>query len=136
MAHRLAPRLQAALPLEELAELAAEALLACPDLRRKAERRMTFHKPTPQWARDTVLLSNDLVPRFIGQLEMEDDAAAKVCTAWRDGWKATNALRRWLRPAPVQPPALQNVTSIYSMAAAPDGERLCLRACSAAAVVG
>ena len=44
----------------------------------------------PQWAVEEVLLSSDLVPLLLAPLQLNDGAAAAVCSQWLDGWKATS----------------------------------------------
>ena len=75
MAARLAPRLEH-LPHDVLAELAAEALAACPQLQRKAERSLALHAPVPAWAVSSVLLDPDLLPCMMASLRLEEGAAA------------------------------------------------------------
>ena len=55
------------------------------------------HKPLAQWAVEGVLLSSDLVPHLLAPLQLEDGAAAAVCSRWAEGWKATSEGRRRLR---------------------------------------
>ena len=43
-----------------------------------------------------VLLSSDLVPLVLASLQLEDGAAAAVCSLWAEGWKATSEGRRRL----------------------------------------
>ena len=45
------------------------------------------------------ILSPDLLPSMMAWLSREHHAAALVCSAWRDAWRATNQFRRWLRIA-------------------------------------
>lgn len=44
----------------------------------------------PQWAVEEVLLSSDLVPLLLAPLQLNDSAAAAVCSQWLKGWKATS----------------------------------------------
>ena len=95
---RLAVRL-AQLPHDVLAELAAEL---CTDgyAEMRAAAVLAVHQPVPQWAVEKVLLSNDLVPHLLAPLQLEDGAAAAVCSVWSEGWRATSEGRRRLREVP------------------------------------
>ena len=54
-----------------------------------------------------MLLSSDLVPHILAPLQLEDGAAAAVCSLWAESWKATSEGRRRLtRVALNFPPAL------------------------------
>jgi hypothetical protein len=43
-----------------------------------------------------VLLLSDLVPHLLAPLQLEDGAAAAVCSLWLEDWKATSEGRRRL----------------------------------------
>ena len=55
------------------------------------------HKPLAQRAEGVLLLSSDLVQHLLAPLQLEDGAAAAVCSRWAEGWKATSEGRRRLR---------------------------------------
>ena len=86
-----------ALPHEALLELAVKACEQA-DGRLAADRLLAQHVPLVDWARDLVLLSNDLLPFLFASLNYRDCVAAEVCQVWRDVWAATNETRRGLRP--------------------------------------
>ena len=79
------------------------------------------------WAVTDVLLSPDLAPRIFASLTLKEEAAASVCTQWRDVWTATEHLRRGLRkPKRLNPnftlPDLHTVQCVM----APNGQSLLL----------
>ena len=49
-----------------------------------------------QWAIEGVLLSNDLAPLVLAPLQLEDGAAAAVCSLWKTSWRATSEGRKRL----------------------------------------
>uniref|UniRef100_A0A7S3WYA5 SMP-30/Gluconolactonase/LRE-like region domain-containing protein n=1 Tax=Emiliania huxleyi TaxID=2903 RepID=A0A7S3WYA5_EMIHU len=120
------PSSLAGLPHKDLAALAAPAISADAELSKEADRRIALHAPIPEWALSKVLVSQDLAPLILNQLEVGDYAAAKVCKTWRCGWLATVAQRPWLRPAPTQPPPLDGGDWSVSAIVALDGERFCM----------
>ena len=64
-----------------------------------ADILLAKHKALPDWARDDVLLSTDLLPQiFASSLQLEHGVAACVCHAWKEAWAATREGRRGLRP--------------------------------------
>ena len=67
------------LPHDVLADLAAQLCSESPPLQAAAEECMAAHTPLPHELVERVLLSPDLVPHILGQLEAEDGAAASVC---------------------------------------------------------
>ena len=64
MEARLCARLKA-LPLDELSELAAEAIIQCPAVWRKAEQRVAELMPVPEVVTQ-VLLSSDISFQKVG----------------------------------------------------------------------
>ena len=94
---RFAARL-AALPPEEILEIAARGCHESAAIRRDVDAELAVRTPVPDWARSGVLLSPDLMPQIFESLEVEDHAAAAVCKAWGAEWKAKT--RRILRTAP------------------------------------
>ena len=95
-ASRMAARL-ADLSHAQLVEIAAAGCEASTQVKNRADAILAAHKPLAQWAVEGVLLSSDLVPHLLAPLELEDGAAAAVCSRWAEGWKATSEGRRRLR---------------------------------------
>ena len=95
-ASRMAARL-ADLSHAQLVEIAAAGCDASTQVKDRADALLAAHKPLAQWAVEGVLLSSDLVPHLLAPLQLEDGAAAAVCSRWAEGWKATSEGRRRLR---------------------------------------
>ena len=93
---RLAMRL-GELSHAQLLQIAVAGCEASSEINNLADAFFATHKPLPQWAVEGVLLSNDLVPHILASLQLEDGAAAAVCSSWADAWKATSEARRHLR---------------------------------------
>jgi len=93
---RVAARL-ADLSHAQLLEIAAAGCEASAEVMNRADAILAAHKPLAQWAVEGVLLSSDLVPHLLAPLQLEDGAAAAVCSRWAEGWKATSEGRRRLR---------------------------------------
>ena len=74
----------------QLLEIAAAGWKASTEVQNQADAILAAHKPLAQWAGEGVLLSSDLVPHLLAPLQLEDGAAAAVCSRWADGWKATS----------------------------------------------
>ena len=94
-ASRLAARL-VDLSHAQLLEIAAAGCEASAEVKNRADAILAAHKPLAQWAVEGVLLSSDLVPHLLAPLQLQDGAAAAVCSRWADGWKATSEGRRRL----------------------------------------
>ena len=94
-ASRIAARL-ADLSHAQLVEIAAAGCEASTEVKNRADALLAAHKPLAQWAVEGVLLSSDLVPHLLAPLQLEDGAAAAVCSRWAEGWKATSEGRRRL----------------------------------------
>ena len=90
---RLAVRL-AELSHVQLLELAVAGCEASSEVKNRADAILAVHKPLAQWAVEGVLLSSDLVPHLLAPLQLENGAAAAVCSRWADGWKVTSEGRR------------------------------------------
>ena len=98
MAARLADLVDLAAPgVGELLEIAAAGCEASAEVKNRADAILAAHKPLAQWAVEGVLLSSDLVPHLLAPLQLEDGAAAAVCSRWVEGWKDTSEGRRRLR---------------------------------------
>ena len=95
-ASRIAARL-ADLSHAQLVEIAAAGCEASTQIKNRADALLAAHKPLAQWAVEGVLLSSDLVPHLLAPLQLEDGAAAAVCSRWAECWKATSEGRRILR---------------------------------------
>ena len=80
---RLAMRL-GELSRAQLLQIAVAGCEASSDVNNLADAFFAEHNPLPQWAVESVLLSNDLVPHVLAALELEDGAAAAVCSCWAD----------------------------------------------------
>eukprot|EP00964_Phaeocystis_antarctica_P055095 scaffold32393_cov69-Phaeocystis_antarctica.AAC.6 len=122
-ASRLAARLFD-LSHAQLLEIAAAGCEASAEVKNRADAILAAHKLLPQWAVEGVLLSSDLVPRLLAPLQLEDGAAAAVCSQWADGWKATSEGRRRLRQVALDFPQDLLGTESFSMAVIPGGDKL------------
>jgi len=128
----MAPASRAAARLADLshAQLLAIAAAGCEasaEVRNRADAILAAHKPLAQWAIEGVLLSSDLVPHLLAPLQLEDGAAAAVCSRWADGWKATNEGRRRLRQVAFDFPQDLLGTDSFDMAVVPGGDELVVR---------
>ena len=118
---RLAMRL-AELSHAQLLQIALAGCEASSDVNNLADAFFAEHKPLPQWAVESVLLSDDLVPHVLAPLELEDGAAAAVCSCWADAWKATGENRRHLRRVPFNlPQELLGMADYFELATIPGG---------------
>ena len=120
-ASRVAARL-ADLSHAQLLEIAAAGCEASTQVRNRADAILAAHKPLAQWAVEGVLLSSDLVPHLLAPLQLEDGAAAAVCSRWAEGWKATSEGRRRLRKVAFDFPQELLDTESFSMAVMPGGD--------------
>ena len=84
---RMAARL-ADLSHAQLLEIAAAGCEASTQVKNRADAILAAHKPLAQWAVEGVLLSSDLVPHLLAPLQLEDGAAAAVCSRRAEGWKS------------------------------------------------
>ena len=135
---RMAARL-ADLPRSQLLEIAAAGCEASTQVKNRADALLAAHKPLAQWAVEGVLLSSDLVPHLLAPLQLEDGAAAAVCSRWAEGWKATSEGRRRLRKVAFDFPHedLLGEGEPYDMAVVPgDDEQLIVRAGSSVHILG
>ena len=106
----------------QLVEIAAAGCDASTEVKNRADAILAAHKPLAQWAVEGVLLSSDLVPHLLAPLQLEDGAAAAVCSRWAEGWKATSEGRRRLtRVAFDFPPDLLSKISL-DLAVVPGGD--------------
>ena len=109
-------------------EIAAAGCEASTEVKNRADAILAAHKPLAQWAVEGVLLSSDLVPHLLAPLQLEDGAAAAVCSRWAEGWKATSEGRRRLRKVAFDFPQDLLDTHSLSMAVVPgDDEQLVVR---------
>jgi len=132
---RMAARL-ADLSHAQLLEIAAAGCEASTTVRNRADAILAAHKPLAQWAVEGVLLSSDLVPHLLAPLQLEDGAAAAVCSRWAEGWKATSEGRRRLRKVAFDFPQDLLGTAVFDMAVVPgDDERLVVRSGSTAHIL-
>ena len=120
-ASRLAARL-ADLSHAQLVEIAAAGCEASTEVMKRADALLAAHKPLAQWAVEGVLLSSDLVPHLLAPLQLEDGAAAAVCSRWAEGWKATGEGRRRLRNVAFNFPQGLLGTCLLGMAVVPGGD--------------
>jgi hypothetical protein len=126
-ASRLAARLFD-LSHAQLLEIAAAGCEASTEVKNRADAILAVHKPLAQWAVEGVLLSSDLLPHLLAPLQLQDGAAAAVCSQWANGWKATSEGRRRLTRVAFDFP--QDLLGTYSlgMAVIPGGdEQLAVR---------
>ena len=120
-ASRLAARL-ADLSHAQLVEIAAAGCEASAEVKNRADALLAAHKPLAQWAVEGVLLSSDLVPHLLAPLQLEDGAAAAVCSRWAEGWKATSEGRRRLTRVALDFPQDLLGTRSLDMAVVPGGD--------------
>ena len=80
----------------QLLEIAIAGCEASPEVTNQAEAILTTHKLLARRLVEGVLLSSDLAPYVLAPLQLEDGAAAAVCSLWAEGWKATCEGRRRL----------------------------------------
>ena len=135
---RMAARL-ADLPRSQLLEIAAAGCEASIEVKNRADAILAAHKPLAQRAVEGVLLSSDLLPHLLAPLQLEDRAAAAVCSRWAEGWKATEEGRRRLRKVAFDFPHedLLGEGEPYDMAVVPgDDEQLIVRAGSSVHILG
>ena len=135
-ASRIAARL-ADLSHAQLLEIAAAGCDASTQVKNRADALLAAHKPLAQWAVEGVLLSSDLVPHLLAPLQLEDGAAAAVCSRWAEGWKATSEGRRRLtRVAFDFPPDLLDKVSFVMAVIPGDDTRLVVRCGSTMRILG
>jgi len=134
-ASRMAARL-ADLSHAQLLEIAAAGCEASTQVKNRADGILAAHKLLAQWAVEGVLLSNDLVPRLLAPLQLEDGAAAAVCSRWAAGWKATSEGRRRLRRVALDFPQDLLGKDSFEMAATPGGDKLVVRSGTTARILG
>jgi len=70
-----------------LVRLAAEGMRGCRQTRSMGDAMLAEESPLPDWASD-VLTSADLLGPVLASLSLRDSPSARVCTAWRDAWRA------------------------------------------------
>ena len=134
-ASRIAARL-ADLPHAQLLEIAAAGCEASTQIMTRADALLAAHKPLALWAVEGVLLSSDLVPHLLAPLQLEDGAAAAVCSRWAEGWKATSEGRRRLRKVALDFPQELLGESDVNMAVVPGGDELVVRSGSTVRILG
>ena len=123
---RIALRL-ADLSHAQLLEIAAAGCEASTEVRNRADAILAAHKPLAQWAVEGVLLSSDLLPHLLAPLQLQDGAAAAVCSQWADSWKATSEGRRRLTRVAFDFPQDLLGTDSLNMAVIPGGDELVVR---------
>ena len=131
---RMAARL-ADLSHAQLVEIAAAGCDASAEVKNRADAILAAHKPLAQWAVEGVLLLSDLVPHLLAPLQLQDGAAAAVCSRWAEGWKATSEGRRRLTKVALDFP--QDLLSKRSleMAVVPGGDELVVRSGDAVCIL-
>jgi ketosteroid isomerase-like protein len=135
-ASRIAARL-ADLSHAQLVEIAAAGCEGSTQVKNRADALLAAHKPLAQWAVEGVLLSSDLVPHLLAPLQLEDGAAAAVCSRWAEGWKATSEGRRRLRKVAFDfPRDLLGERSLALTVIPGDDEQLIVRAGSTVRILG
>ena len=70
-----------------LVRLAAEGMRGCRQTRSMGDAMLAEESPLPDCASD-VLTSADLLGPVLASLSLRDSPSARVCTAWRDAWRA------------------------------------------------
>ena len=135
-ASRIAARL-ADLSHAQLVEIAAAGCEASAEVKNRADAILAAHKPLAQWAVEGVLLSSDLVPHLLAPLQLEDGAAAAVCSRWAEGWKATSEGRRRLRRVALDfPPDLLGAEWLRMAVVPGDDEQLLVRSGTTVRILG
>ena len=134
-ASRIAARL-ADLSHAQLVEIAAAGCEASTEVKNRADALLAAHKPLAQWAVEGVLLSSDLVPHLLAPLQLEDGAAAAVCSRWAEGWKATSEGRRRLTRVAFDFPRDLLGENLMSMAVVPGGDELVVRSDTTVRILG
>ena len=121
----------------QLLEIAAAGCEASTQVKNRADALLAAHKPLAQWAVEGVLLSSDLVPHLLAPLQLEDGAAAAVCSRWAEGWKATSEGRRRLtRVAFDFPEPEKLIATRVDMAVVPGGDELVVRSDDMVRILG
>jgi len=120
-ASRIALRL-ADLSHAQLLEIAAAGCEASTEVKNRADTILAAHKPLAQRAVEGVLLSSDLLPHLLAPLQLQDGAAAAVCSQWADSWKATSEGRRRLKRVAFDFPQDLLGTDSLGMAVIPGGD--------------
>ena len=114
----------------QLVEIAAAGCEASTEVKDRAEALLAAQ------AVEKVLLSIDLVPHLLASLQLEDGAAAAVCSLWAEGWKATSEGRRRLRRVPLDfPRDLLGIDSL-NMVVVPGGDELVVRSGHTVCILG
>ena len=108
----------------QLLEIAAAGCDASTQVKNRADALLAAHKPLAQWAVEGVLLSSDLVPHLLAPLQLEDGAAAAVCSRWAEGWKATSEGRRRLTRVAFDFPQDLLGTDSLDLTVVPGGDEL------------
>ena len=134
-ASRMAARL-ADLSHAQLVEIAAAGCEASTQVKKRADAILAAHKPLAQWAVEGVLLSSDLVPHLLAPLQLEDGAAAAVCSLWAEGWKATSEGRRRLRKVAFDFPQDMLGEMSLDMAVVPGNDELVVRSGATVHILG
>ena len=112
----------AALSHAQLVEIAVAGCEASPDVASRAEAAVEGL----QKAIEGVLLSSDLLPYVLAPLQLEDSAAAAVCSVWACGWKGTGQGRRRLVRVAFDLPQHRSVLDQFAVIPS-DDERLVLK---------
>ena len=100
----------------QLVEIAAAGCEASTEVKDRAEALLAAQ------AVEKVLLSIDLVPHLLASLQLEDGAAAAVCSLWAEGWKATSEGRRRLRRVAFDFPQHLLGTDSFDLTVVPGGD--------------
>ena len=117
----------AALSHTQLLELAAAGCEASSEVASQGEAILLVVEGV-QRAIEGVLLSSDLLPYVLAPLQLEDGAAAAVCSLWVDGWKATGEGRRRLVRVAFDFPQHRFDSGLTQFAVIPgDDERLIMK---------
>jgi hypothetical protein len=132
---RIAARL-ADLSHGQLLEIASLGCEASAEVKNRADTILAAHKPLVQWAVEGVLLSSDLVPHLLAPLQLEDGAAAAVCSRWAEGWKATSKGRRRLRKVALDFPLGLLRRNSLDMAVVPGDDKLVVRSGAKVRILG
>ena len=106
----------------QLLEIAAAGCEASTEVKNRADAILAVHKPLAQWAVEGVLLSSDLLPHLLAPLQLQDGAAAAVCSRWADDWKATSEGRRHVTRVAFDFPQYLLGTDSLNMAVIPGGD--------------
>ena len=81
---------------EDALRLLSESCAASSAAKAIVDAHLSASEPTPEWAREAILLNVDLLPHVLAHCAFTDVAARAVCKTWQRAWDAGDHLRRGL----------------------------------------